>query len=99
SERSLDWPRIQIFMMTLQKVVLLRLLPLKLRDAEVLLPSQDAIQPRLGDLPIALDAYRCDSQDLGRFLDAQTTEVAQLHDAGLAGVDPGQGIERLMQGQ
>src|SRR6202521_3905043 len=70
-----------------------------LRAGMVSLPSQHAIQPRLGPFPIALDPHWRDSQNLCRFLDAQSAEVAQLYHAGLAGIDLGQRLERLVQGQ
>jgi hypothetical protein len=53
----------------------------------------------LAPFPIALDPYWRDSPDLGRLLDTQSAEVTQFDDAGLAGIEFGQQLQRLMQGQ
>ncbi len=53
-------------------------------------PAQFSKQPRLGELPVAEHRLRRDSQDLGRLVRTQATEVAKLHDAGLARVDGGE---------
>ena len=65
----------------------------------VLLPSEHSIQPCLRPIPIAVDPYWRDSQDLGRLLDTQAAEVTQFDDAGFARIEFGQQIERLIQGQ
>jgi hypothetical protein len=64
----------------------------------VLLAGERSIQPCLGPIPIALDPYWRDSQDLRRLLNTQSAEVTQFDDAGLARIEFGQQLERLIQG-
>jgi hypothetical protein len=62
-----------------------------------LLSSEHAIQPSLGPFPIALDSHWRHSQDLCRFLNAQSAEVTELHNAGFTRIDLGQQLERFIE--
>ena len=59
----------------------------RLRPSGVLFPGQFTQQPRFGHFPVALGGLGGNSQGLGGFLHAQTTEVAQLHDPAFAGIN------------
>jgi hypothetical protein len=56
-------------------------------------------EPRPGHPPVALHGVDGEPQDFGRFLDGESSKVAQLHHAALAAVEPGQFVERLVQGE
>ena len=54
-------------------------------------------KPHLRELPVAFDCLTRNVQDLGRLLDAQPTEEAQLDDPALALVDMSQRLERVVE--
>src|SRR5262245_51080377 len=54
-------------------------------------------KPHLRERPVAFDGFARDIQDLGRLLDAQPTEEAQLYDPALALIDIGQRVERVVE--
>src|SRR5262245_42254241 len=54
-------------------------------------------EPGLGQAPLALDGPGGDREDLGRLLDAQPAEEAQLDDPALAGIERGQAVERVVE--
>ncbi len=62
-------------------------------------PRQLAQQPGARHPPVALHDVHRDGHDLRRLLDCQPPEVAKLHDAVLAGVDPREVLERLVESQ
>src|SRR5262249_25658927 len=56
-----------------------------------------ANQPGTREPPIAIHGDDGDSENFGRFLDAEAAEVAQLNHAALAGIDGMERFERLVQ--
>lgn len=57
------------------------------------------VQPGARHLPMPFHGGRRTAQRLGGFLDGQPTEIAQLDDPGLLGVEPFQCIEGAIQGR
>ena len=61
--------------------------------------AQYAIQPSPGFVPITLNTDRRDPQNIRGFLNAQSSEIAQLHHAGLPSIDLSQRLQCFIQGQ
>ena len=61
------------------------------------LPPQLTRQPRSRDPPIAHDRLRGNVENLGRFLNGESAKETQLDDLGPPGIDPEQGIQRVIQ--
>ena len=60
-------------------------------------PSSALLQPRAGHGPLPLHGGRRDADGLGRLLDGEAAEVAQLDDARLLGIERGEAGERLVE--
>src|SRR5262245_8379194 len=60
-------------------------------------PGDGAIQPDLGVGPVPIGGCARDAQRVGRLLDRQPSEVAQLDQFGLGGILAGQLVQRLVQ--
>lgn len=56
-----------------------------------------APEPGAGDGPVTLDGFWRDAQRHGDFVDRQAAEITELHDLGLAGREPRQPFERLVE--
>src|SRR5437879_2439032 len=63
------------------------------------LAGEGTVQPGLGVSPVAVGGGSGDAQHVGRFLDRQPAEVAQLDQFRLPGVLSGQLLQRLIEGE
>src|SRR5580700_8458558 len=66
-------------------------------DSTWFLPVHFPNQPRLGQTPVAIYALRRYVKDRCDFVGGETSEVAHLDDLGLAGIESGQFLQRVVQ--